>query len=95
MNATAQREIASIAARARSLPARSIRVEGYADRAGADKHNLALSQQREAAVQDALKRAGVNVAISGAAYGEDRPAVATTDGSREARNRRVEVTLSP
>jgi OOP family OmpA-OmpF porin len=91
----ARREVNNIVSRARAMNAKSIVVEGFTDRSGTDKHNLRLSQKREAAVHDAIHRAGLNAAITGQSYGEDRLAVATADGVREARNRRVVVTVTP
>jgi outer membrane protein OmpA-like peptidoglycan-associated protein len=88
-------EVNGIAARARQMNAKNIVIEGHADRSGSSKYNLKLSQKREATIQNALVVAGLNASVSGQAYGEDRPAVATADGIPEARNRRVVVTLNP
>jgi outer membrane protein OmpA-like peptidoglycan-associated protein len=95
LSADAQRRVSDIVSRARALNAKSIAVEGYTDRSGSDKHNLQLSQKREAMVHEAIHKAGLNARITGQSYGEDRPAVATADGAREAQNRRVVVTVTP
>lgn len=69
-----------------------IRVAGHADRAGAVIYNEKLSRQRAEAVVAYLVSRGVSASqIQAQWYGEDRPAVATTDGVREPGNRRVEV----
>lgn len=71
-------------------------VGGHADRAGPDNYNMALSRKRAEAVQKALLDQGATagkIAIS--AHGESRPRIATPDGAREARNRRVEITVGP
>jgi len=95
LSADGRRTVDQIVSRARALNAKTIAVEGHADRSGSDKYNERLSQRREATVHDAIHRAGLNAAITGQSYGEDRPAVATADGVREAQNRRVVVTVTP
>jgi len=95
LNADARGVIARIVARIRATNARSVVLSGYADRAGAANYNVRLSQRRVAAVRDAIRRAGVNVQFSVSSFGEERPAVQTVDGVREARNRRVEVRIAP
>lgn len=72
-----------------------ISVTGHTDRAGANPYNWKLSDRRAEAVADALIAGGlyVGVLIKTGASGETAPAVATADGKREARNRRVEINL--
>ena len=71
-------------------------VGGHADRAGPGGYNLALSRKRAEAVRQALLGSGVPAdRITINAHGEDRPRVATPDGVREPRNRRVEITVGP
>jgi outer membrane protein OmpA-like peptidoglycan-associated protein len=77
------------------LNAKSVVLAGHADRAGASDYNLRLSQRRVAAVRAAIQRAGVDVRFDISSFGEQRPAVQTADGVREARNRRVEVRIVP
>ena len=65
-----------------------LRVLGHTDRVGEPDKNLALSEQRAAAVKDYLVRAGVATErISAIGYGDARP----LHSSPDARNRRVEV----
>ncbi len=71
-------------------------VGGHADRAGPGAYNLALSRKRAEAVRQALLGRGAPAdRITINAHGEDRPRVATPDGVREPRNRRVEITVGP
>ncbi|MBT3556481.1 MAG: OmpA family protein [Rhodospirillales bacterium] len=67
---------------------------GHADLSGGESYNDALSERRVMAVESALNSSGVSARILSSSYGESRPLKATSDGMREAKNRRVEVTLS-
>jgi OmpA-OmpF porin, OOP family len=69
-------------------------VSGHSDRAGPKGYNLVLSQLRAVSIENALLRRGVlpeRVAVT--ARGESQPRIATSDGIREPRNRRVEIIL--
>ncbi len=67
---------------------------GHADRAGTEAYNLDLSLKRARSVHDALVRRGIPPSrITMSAFGESRPKVATEDGVREPKNRRVEILL--
>lgn len=69
-------------------------VSGHADRAGPELYNVFLSRKRALTVKGALYRRGLNRDwITIIAHGETRPRVATPDGIREPRNRRVEIIL--
>ena len=69
-------------------------VSGHADRAGPKPYNAALSRRRALTVKEALHRRGINPGwITITAHGETRPRIATPDGTREPRNRRVEIIL--
>lgn len=69
---------------------------GYTDRAGPAPYNVKLSQHRADVVKDVMVQMGARAdAISVEAHGETDPAVATADGVKEAKNRRVEITLVP
>lgn len=77
----------------RGRPA-NIQVAGHADRAGSKQYNLALSLRRADAVKAELVRLGLAPEqISVVGRGESDPLVATADGVREARNRRVQITF--
>lgn len=82
-------------ATARKLGAAVVRIAGHADRAGARAHNDHLSRQRADTVATAFERAGMpKSSLRVVGYGENRPLVATPDGRREPRNRRVEIGIS-
>lgn len=90
----ARAAIARAANEARARGAVDLAIVGHTDRAGDDAANLALSQQRAAAVRDALSAAGVDVGgVPLAFHGENEPVVATADGVAEPRNRRVEIVV--
>ncbi|MGB0632611.1 MAG: OmpA family protein, partial [Alphaproteobacteria bacterium] len=92
---TSEADLARAADAARRIGAALVRVSGHADRAGPEAHNLALSRQRARQVVDALRRVGLpDVSIATLAFGEEKPAVRTPNGSPEARNRRVEIELT-
>lgn len=68
-----------------------IRLNGFTDKAGANSYNAALAEKRVMAVRDALIAKGVPAsAIDTSSFGENMPAMETPDGTREAKNRRVE-----
>ena len=69
-------------------------VSGHSDRAGPKGYNLVLSQLRAVSIENALLRQGVSperIAVTG--RGENQPRIATVDGIREPRNRRVEIIM--
>jgi outer membrane protein OmpA-like peptidoglycan-associated protein len=73
----------------------NVSLVGHTDTTGSNAYNQALSEARAATVSAAMTAGGVNPAvISASGRGEMDLAVATADGVREPRNRRVEVTLS-
>ncbi len=85
--------LAALARQARNDRA-NLSVAGHADRAGSEAHNAALSKRRAATVGAVLNGLGIprwRLALS--AHGEGKPRVATPDGTRERRNRRVEITV--
>ena len=88
-------EIARAAARAKAMGAKSISVDGHADRVGAADRNMKLSEKREAAVRMVLASDGLNIPVAGRAFGESRPPMATSDGKAEPTNRRVDIILNP
>lgn len=71
-----------------------VSVNGHTDLSGSDTYNQDLSERRAETVRQELVRVGVPTsAISTVAEGESDPAVPTPDGTREARNRRVEIMI--
>ena len=91
LDAKATATINEAAAAAKSA---KVSISGHTDRAGANDYNMRLSRDRANAVAAALVKAGVAKAnIARSHHGEERPAVATEDGKKEPRNRRVEITV--
>jgi OmpA-OmpF porin, OOP family len=69
-------------------------VTGHTDTVGTDAYNMKLSSRRAVAVKAELKRLGVKAAnIKETGVGEAGLLVPTTDGVREAQNRRAEIVL--
>lgn len=73
-------------------------VEGHADRAGPADYNKELAERRAEQVRAELIRNGLEVSLVESfdveSEGETEPAVATGDGVREQRNRRVEIIVN-
>ncbi|MCG8511272.1 MAG: OmpA family protein [Rhodospirillales bacterium] len=92
----AKNVIARAVDRVREVKPKSVVVTGHTDRAGASEYNMELAKKRVAAVEAELKAAGLpsDVNIVSAAYGEESPRVATSDGVRSASNRRVHIDLN-
>lgn len=71
-----------------------IEVTGHADRSGAARYNMVLSQRRAEAVMQRLVAQGIPMnQIAVFAQGESQPLIPTADSMREAQNRRVEIIL--
>lgn len=71
-----------------------ISMVGHTDRSGSDSYNMGLSQRRVNTAAQYLADAGVTLSnVTRAARGESEPAVATGDGVREPRNRRVTIAI--
>ena len=69
---------------------------GYADTAGSAAYNMKLSKRRADVVREVMVQMGARgEAIKTEAHGEKDLAVPTADGVKEAKNRRVEITLVP
>jgi len=67
-------------------------LEGHCDERGTDEYNLALGGRRAQAALEYLKSLGVpEERMSTVSYGEERPAVAESNETAWAKNRRVEV----
>ncbi len=81
-----------IAAAYRSGAPVTVVLGGHDDRAGPAPYNRALSLLRSEAVRRALIERGIPIQlISPFTFDERRPQIATSDGAREPRNRRVEI----
>jgi OmpA-OmpF porin, OOP family len=71
-----------------------VSIDGYTDLAGSALYNLKLSKRRADTVHAYLIQLGVpDAAIAESWHGKENPAVPTPDGTREPRNRRVEIVL--
>ena len=71
-----------------------IAIRGHADRAGPEKYNLALSEERARAVARYMIEQGAGrFVISADSVGESEPVAKTSDNVRDGRNRRAEVSL--
>jgi len=71
-------------------------VMGHTDSTGSDEYNMALSQRRAAAVGDYLVLRGVSRArIETIGYGERYPVASNDTPEGRARNRRVEIRITP
>ena len=68
---------------------------GHTDTVGSKKTNKALSKKRVASVLAMFKAAGFNLKkdVVDVSLGELDPAVASGDGKKEARNRRVVIAV--
>lgn len=71
---------------------RTVLLVGFADNAGAEADNLALSEQRAAAVQAHLAERGVRSALP-SGFGEALPVDTNDTAEGREQNRRVEVWL--
>ena len=91
---TRARQIVVEAAQAARTGSAVIEVGGHTDTVGSAAANERLSRRRAEAVASELRRQGIareSIAIT--AHGQTQLAVATRDGVREPRNRRVEIIL--
>ena len=79
-----------------SYPKTEIDVIGHADSDGTRAHNQELSERRAESVKAYLLRQGVQpVRVLTAGRGEDQPLVPNTSAANKAKNRRVQIVLTP
>ena len=72
-----------------------IKVSGHTDRSGSNSYNAKLASARADAVAAGLVKAGVKKRIvRTVAWGEAKPAVKTKDGAKNAKNRRVVISVT-
>jgi outer membrane protein OmpA-like peptidoglycan-associated protein len=87
-------KLAAVAERMKRDPATKLTIEGHSDDTGVPAHNQRISDERAAAVRDALVKRGVaNERLELVGYGADRPSVPGTSDAARAMNRRVELVL--
>jgi outer membrane protein OmpA-like peptidoglycan-associated protein len=89
LNADARAQINEVAAALKSRPSARVSLRGYADPAGDAAANQALSEQRTAAVRNALVDAGATAAQVAATSAMGETGTDTNVG-----NRRVEITVT-
>jgi peptidoglycan-associated lipoprotein len=69
-------------------------VEGHCDERGANDYNMSLGENRSGIIRDYLVRLGVNAdRIQTKSWGEEKPAVAGSNETAWAKNRRAEFSL--
>lgn len=75
-------------------PERQVMIEGHTDSTGPENYNLQLSEDRAAAVRQALVEAGVSAGqIMSRGYGESYPVATNDTQSGRQQNRRVELII--
>jgi outer membrane protein OmpA-like peptidoglycan-associated protein len=89
--------IAKLAAAIKRFPGATVRVEGHTDDTGTRAANLELSQKRASVVAQALaQRLQVDAAtITTTGQGPDRPLASNATDEGRARNRRIDVVITP
>lgn len=79
----------------RANPTMELRIEGHADERGSTEYNLALGQRRAESVRTFLTGYGIAPnRVNTISYGKERPAVAGSNESAWARNRRAEFAVT-
>ncbi len=92
IRADAQMVLVAAAAYAKRRGLVRVNLTGHADLSGKTGYNMRLSLRRAQAVRVAFIKLGISASdISLVGRGESQPLVATADGVREPRNRRVEI----
>lgn len=79
------------------FPDCSITIEGHTDSYGSDEKNMALSQERAAAVSQYIQaNMGLEASrISAVGYGESKPIASNETNEGRAKNRRIDVVIHP
>jgi outer membrane protein OmpA-like peptidoglycan-associated protein len=92
----ARRSLESLAQFLQRNPERDIAIEGFTDSTGTPEGNRRLSEQRAAAVKDALVRLGIDAArIDARGYGPAFPVATNATPTGRQLNRRVEIIINP
>ena len=77
-------------------PNARLKIEGHTDNSGTAKANQLLSENRAAAVGNALKALGISekMAIETTGFGSTKPIAPNTNEEGKAKNRRVDISIS-
>ena len=80
----------------KKFPKCKITIEGHTDSQGSDEQNQALSESRAKAVAEYLMaNMGVEFAVDHQGYGESRPVASNDSPEGRAKNRRIDVVITP
>jgi outer membrane protein OmpA-like peptidoglycan-associated protein len=94
LKAGAEANVRMISGVLKQYPDHKISIEGYTDSTGSDAFNQQLSEDRAAAVRDALVAGGLDsTAISVHGYGKTNPVATNTTPDGRQQNRRVEIVV--
>lgn len=95
LNANGMKAVTDLATFLHHYPDRIVAIMGYTDSTGSAKLNAALSEQRAAAVQQALVAQGIDASrIQAKGLGESNPVASNKTANGRQQNRRVEVAIS-
>ena len=95
LNAGGKKAVDQIATFMRNYPDRTVTITGFTDSVGSAKSNMALSERRAAAVQQALVADGIDQSrIQTRGLGESNPVASNATAAGRQKNRRVEVAIS-
>ena len=76
-------------------PSITVTIEGHADERGTREYNLALGDRRASAARDYLIAQGINAArVRTVSYGKERPAMAGSNNTAWAKNRRAATVIN-
>src|SRR5215469_3683853 len=95
LNAGGKKAVDQLATFMRNYPGSAVTITGHTDSVGSAKSNIALSQRRAAAVQQALIADGIDGSrIQTHGVGEAHPVATNATAAGRQKNRRVEVAIS-
>lgn len=92
--ADSARKIAAVVARVKAHISPRLYVAGHTDTVGSDADNLTLSRNRARAIAERLQKAGLDVPVLYAGFGERHLRVQTGDNVDELRNRRADYVVA-
>ena len=97
VNPSEKPKLETVASYLQREPSALLRLEGHCDERGTDEYNRALGERRALSIREHLSALGVIAdRAKTISYGEDRPALAGSDETSWAKNRRGEfIVLTP